>query len=128
MDQGKVVTKMPITNRSGWKKWEKSNTDPYGKCCVDVAREVMRLLDLPEYANNFDSHTIICKADDNIDADGITGFMAGCVASMVSKCHSRGEEFRRKWNLDNQIQDEGEKANEGTGVLNPAILNIKEKE
>ena len=41
---------------------------------------------------------------------------------MVSKCHSRGEEFRKKWNLDNQIGDEGEKANEGKGVLNPALL------
>lgn len=49
---------------------------------------------------------------------------AGCVASMVSKCHSRGEEFRKKWNIDNQIQTEGEKANKEGGVLNPALLTI----
>ena len=119
---------MPISNPEAFQKWEDNNKDPYGKCCVDVAREVMRLLDLPEYANGFDTHEIICKADNNIDAGGITGFMAGAVASMVSKCHSRGEEFRQKWNLDNQISHEGEKANESGGVLNPALLNIQSKE
>ncbi|PWT88676.1 MAG: hypothetical protein C5B54_10235 [Acidobacteria bacterium] len=115
---------MPIAKPEDFKKWEDANTDPYGKCCVDVAREVMRLLDLPEYANEIDTHAIINKADDNIDGGGITGFMAGCVAAMVSQCHSRGEEFRKTWNLANQIQHEGEKANEGTGVLNPALLNL----
>lgn len=117
---------MPITNKEDWDKWESGNKDPYGKACVDVAREVMRLLDLPEY-QHFDTHQIICKADENVEAGGITGFMAGCVAQMVSRCHSRGDEFRRKWNLDNQISHEGEKANEGGGVLNPAILNIGPK-
>jgi len=118
---------MPISDQEAFRKWEDNNKDPYGKACVDVAREVMRLLDLPEY-QHFDTHRIICKADENVDAGGITGFMAGCVASMVSKCHSRGDEFRKKWNLDNQISHEGEKANEGTGVLNPALLNIQTKE
>ena len=117
---------MPIRNQKGWFKWEQNNTDPYGKACIDVAREVMRLLDLPEY-QYFDCHDIICKADNNIEAGHITGFMAGCVASMVSKCHSRGEEFRRKWNLDNQISNEGEEANKGQEVLNPALLNIESK-
>jgi hypothetical protein len=110
-----------ITNQKGWDKWVKSNTDPYGKCCVDVAREVMRLLD---ERGEFKTHAIISEADENIKAGGITGFMAGAVASMVSQCHSRGEEFRKQWNLENQISDEGEKANEGQGVLNPALLVI----
>jgi hypothetical protein len=112
---------MPITNQEAWKTWEDKNADPYGKACVDVAREVMRLLD---ERTDFDPHDIIKDADTNIEAGGITGFMAGCVASMVSKCHSRGEEFRKKWNLDTQLSHEGEKANEGKGVLNPALLNI----
>jgi hypothetical protein len=113
-----------ITNEDDWNKWVESNKDDYGKCTVDVAREVMRLLD--EREGDFDCHAIICEADKKIDAGGITGFMAGCVAQMVSHCHSRGEEFRRKWNLDNQIQNEGERANESGGVLNPAFLNIEE--
>ena len=52
------------------------------------------------------------------------GRNSGCVAQMVSRCHARGEEFRKKWNVDNQIGNEGDEANEAEGVLNPALLNI----
>lgn len=72
----------------------------------------------------FDCHAIISRADDEIRAGGITGFMAGAVAKMVSVCHERGEEFRRQWNRETQIGSEGERANESGGVLNPALLNI----
>lgn len=113
---------MSIVNQEAWDSWVKNNSDPYGKCCIDVTRQVMKLLD--KEPGDFDCHDIICQADRDIEAGGITGFMAGAVASMVSKCHSRGEEFRRKWNLDTQIDDEGEKANELGGTLNPAILVI----
>ena len=112
---------MPIVKKEDWQKHEKVNQDPYGKCCVDIAREVMRLLDIRE---TFDCHKIIGEAEKNIGEEGITGFMAGAIASMVSQVHSRGEEFRKQWNLDNQIGNEGEKANKGKGVLNPALLNI----
>lgn len=50
--------------------------------------------------------------------------MAGCVASMVSGCHERGEEFRRKWNGDHQIGNKGDAANEEVGVINPALLQV----
>lgn len=116
---------MPVINQEVWQKHVKANDDPYGKCCVDVAREVMRVLD---EGKEFETHKIICDADKNIKAGGITGFMASAVASMVGQCHSRGEEFRKKWNLDNQIEDEGKKANESGGTLNPALLNVETKE
>lgn len=118
---------MPIIDEVKWWNWGKKNKDPYGKCCVDVAREVMEMLDKPEY-KDFDPSDIINKADANINAGGITGFMAGCVAQIVSACHSRGEEFRKKWNIKYQLQTEGEEANKGKGVLNPALLNINMKE
>jgi hypothetical protein len=73
----------------------------------------MKILD--DEPGDFDTHRIISRADNEVDAGGITGFMAGCVASMVSHVHSRGEEFRRKRNKDNQIKDEGDKANEYGG-------------
>ena len=112
---------MKLKDKKAWAEWEKNNQDPYGKACVNVARRVMEILD---EGKDFDTHQIICQADDDIKAGGITGFMAGMVAQMVSRCHERGEEFRRKWNGDNQIGDEGNKANEKGGVLNPAILQI----
>ena len=112
---------MPIKDEKAWNKCQESNKDPYGGACVKVARRVMEILDEVDY---FNPHDIICQADGETDAGGITGYMAGAVASIVAQCHSRGDEFRRKWNLDTQIQDEGEKANEGEGVLNPALLSI----
>lgn len=124
---------MPIKDVSvdEWNKCIKNNKDPYGKACVDIAREVMRMLDEdPKYQHPLvkkDTWQIICDADKSIDAGGITGFMAGCVANIVSNAHSRGEEFRIQWNLDNSIRDEGQKANVEGGVINPAILVIGDK-
>ena len=106
---------MPVIDEVSWKKWEDVNSDPYDKCCVDVAREVMRLLDNQE---DFDPYLIITQADDNIKAGGITVFMAGCVAQMVVRCHSKGDEFKTKWNK--QWDDKPHE-----GVINPAIMTIK---
>ncbi len=118
---------MPIIKQEKWDNVVTINNDePYGACCVNVARRVMEILD--EEEGDFDTHSIICRADGETKAGGITGFMASMVASMVSQLHSRGEEFRKKWNIDNQIKDEGEKANKSGGTLNTAILNISPKE
>ena len=109
-----------IKYQEKWNKWVEANKDDgYGNACVDVAREVMRLLDTPEY-QEFNPHSIICDADENVQADGITGFMAGCVAQMVTQCHSRGEEFKVKWNK--QYDDKPRE-----GVINPALLILKDK-
>jgi hypothetical protein len=112
---------MPITDQEAWDKWVEANDDPYGKCCVDVARRVMELLDEdPTTLRNgyhpdpHTAHGLICKADDDIKAGGITGFMAGCVAEMVFKCHSRGDEFRRSHNGDVETD----------GVVNHALVTI----
>lgn len=118
-----------ITDKVSWEKWVKGNQDEYGKYCVDVARRVMELLDedsTPLHEGyNPDIHTphgLISKADEDINAGGITGFMAGCIAKMVSKCHSRGEEFRLIWNAPYKVKvDNG-------GVVNPAILTIGDED
>jgi len=115
---------MAIIKQEEWKQCEEKNDNPYGKCCVDVARQVMKILD--DEPEDFDTHKIICRAEEEIGEDGLTGFMVGCIAQMVSRCHSRGEEFRRKWNKDNQIKDEGDRANEKGTTLNPALLVIED--
>ena len=113
---------MNLKDKNSWNECVKNNTDPYSKCCVDVARRVMEILDKGEA---FDTYEIICQAEDDIKTGGITGFMAGAVAQIVSQCHIRGEEFRKKWNIDNQLRDEGEKINEEGGVINPALLTLE---
>jgi hypothetical protein len=113
---------LKLKNPERWNQYVTQNTDPYGGCCVNVARRVMELLDeLPAvmkhgYAPDLATpHGLICKADKDIEAGGISGFMAGAVAEMVSVCHKRGEEFRKAWNNDPEDRP---------GVMNPALLNI----
>jgi len=118
---------MPINNKKLWNECVKVNKDSYGKACVDVAREAMRLLDTPDYKEIDDVHALISVASNNAEIEGITGFMVGCVASMIATHHSRGEDFRVKWNLKYQIRDEGEQANKSGGILNPALLSIRPK-
>jgi len=93
---------MKLKDEKRWDEYVKKNTDPYGECCVNVARRVMELLEERSeplrhgYHPDLDTpHGLICKADNDIGAGGITGFMAGAVAAMVSECHERGEEFRK---------------------------------
>jgi hypothetical protein len=118
---------MPITDQEKWDEYVRVNSeDPYSKCCVDIARRVMELLDMEEHAGPLHHgyhpdlqtpHGLICKADHDIEAGGITGFMAGAATQMVVQCHSRGEEFRLAHNVGY--------GHEGEGVVNPAIINIE---
>jgi len=116
---------MPIIDKESWDKCVIKNSDPYGGTCCAVARRAMEILD--EEPGDFDAHKLLCRADEESGAGGITGFMAGAAASMISTYHSRGEEFRAKWNIDNQIGTEGEKANESGGTLNPALVTMEVK-
>jgi len=50
--------------------------------------------------------------------------MYGASVSVLAKCWEHGEQLRRWHNLKTQLGNEGEKANEKGGVLNPALLNI----
>lgn len=111
-----------MKNIKKWKEWEEKNNDPYGKACVDVAREVMVLLDKDNtplhngyHPDIHTSHGLICKAKKNVKAGGITSFMAGCVAQMVNECHERGDEFRLSYN--GEIKSDG--------VINHALMAIK---
>lgn len=94
-----------LKNQELWEQYVKINTDPYSKCCVDVARRVMELLDDEERSLVNDntlqekgiilptSFNLISQAEKDIDSGGITGAMAGFVIQMVKVCHKRGEEF-----------------------------------
>ncbi len=109
--------------QAGWDLTVKNNDDPYGKAGVSFAG---RWADIME-AKIDDGRPLVAIAEESCraaDTDGITGFMYGCAVSILSQCWVHGEELRRWHNLDTQIGNEGEKANEDGGVLNPAILNI----
>lgn len=65
------------------------------------------------------------EASHEADIEGITGFMYGYAVSLLSQIWEHGEELRRWHNLDAQIRDEGERANESGGVINPALVTIE---
>jgi len=106
-----------IKDQDGWNKQVEINDDPYGKACIDVTRKVMEILDDKQ---PFDCQKIISQADKEVGAGGITGFMAGCVASMVKQFHHRGDEFNKQWNKGYGVEN-------SEGTVNPAILTIGEK-
>ena len=54
----------------------------------------------------------------------LTGFQHGCAVSILSECWMHGESLRQWHNLKTQIRDEGERANESGGVLNPALICV----
>lgn len=100
---------------SSWSRAVESNQDGYGHGVVDATVAVGAALDRGE------TPALAEKACHGL---GITGFMAGCMASWISQFHPRGEEFRCWWNKDTAIGDEGDRANESGGVLNPAVLRF----
>jgi|SRR6478736_91130 len=104
---------MNLKDPQKWEQYVAKNTDSYGGCCVKMAQRVMEILDKNE---PFDASKLI----DEVDDEGITGFMAGAIAAMVSQCHERGNDFKRSWN-----KSYGSDSEEGT--VNPAILTINTK-
>lgn len=99
-------------------EWKEKNNDPYGGCCVAVAEQVMKDFNAD---TKIDPHKMINDADDKIGAGGITGYMAGVVASAVSYFDIRGDEFKKEWNRGYGVP-ETEK-----GIVNPAIVTITAK-
>lgn len=107
----------------GWQRCQDNNTGPYGGRVVKYVRDWGRLMQARIAAG--ETVAQCAKETSHIaDDDGITGFMYGCAVGILSKCWKHGDELRRWHNLDTQIGNEGEKANESGGVLNPAVINI----
>lgn len=103
--------------------------DGYGSSCLlftalwagEMERELAAGKNLADIAGECSD-----AADGSMGKYGVTGFQYGMAVSLLSACWEHGEELRRWHNLKTQIQDEGERANESGGVLNPALITIKE--
>jgi len=108
---------LKLKDKEAWDTAVAVNVDPYGKCCIDVARRVMEKIDAGEEIN---PHKLICDADKEIGAGGITGYMAGAVASMISAWHEKGEEFKRVWNKGHGVEN-------AKGTVNPALVTVNLK-
>lgn len=107
-----------------YRDWKAKNTDPYGAECFRYAESWADLME-KRLANGEKLADFAKQTSHEADTDGVTGFMYGMAVSILSMAWVHGEELRRWHNLDTQIGNEGEKANEDGGTLNPALLNIR---
>ena len=114
---------MKFKNESDWKEGLAKNVDPYGAAIYVYAEAWANLME-ELMADGQTVEACAKKASDDANTDGITGFMYGAAVSVLAHCWEHGEELRRWHNLDAQIGNEGEKANESGGTLNPGIVNI----
>lgn len=109
---------LPLTTKDDraakdWQASLKKNQDPYGFAVLEVVSKL---------GANLDAGMSPEKAEDKaIEGSGITGFMAGAMASMIAQLHPRGAEFREYWNGQFGVKND-------KGTVNPAIMTLKSKE
>lgn len=114
---------MKLKDAELWNKSLANNQDPYGAAGHRFAETWANLME-QKMAQGKPLHEVARDCSHEADVEGITGFMYGCAVQILAAVWEHGEELRRWHNRDAQIGDEGERANESGGVLNPAILNI----
>ncbi len=119
--------KLKAGTEQEYESYKAKNTDPYGGRIVSYSEDWASLMEA-RMANGEKIKDIAKFTSREADTDGITGFMYGCAVEGLSHFWEHGEELRCWHNLDSQISNEGEKANESGGVLNPAILVIRSKD
>jgi hypothetical protein len=106
-----------------YEAYKAKNTDPYGGRVVSYGEEWADGMELL-MSQGHKLEDIASSTGSQADYDGITGFMYGCAVSALSHFWEHGEALRRWHNIRTQIGNEGERANDSGGVLNPALLSI----
>ena len=112
-----------LADEAGWQKCKTVNSDDYGGAVVTYSERWARLMQV-EMTNGKKLEDVADATSQEADLEGITGFMYGCAVSTLSHCWKHGEQLRRWHNIKTQLGNEGEKANESGGVLNPALLSL----
>ena len=114
---------MDLSDESAWKKSKDDNRDGYGGAVISYSERWARLMQA-ELAKGNKLEDVADSTSSDADLEGITGFQYGVAVSTLSHVWKHGDELRRWHNLKMQIGDEGERANESGGVLNPALLGL----
>ncbi len=118
---------METTDQAAWDKWKSNQVDDsdYGLAIFAFAEDwADRMEAAIEGGESLEDCASRTSHEASQTAGGVTGYQAGAGASMLAKLWIHGEEFRKWWNRDCQIGDEGEKANESGGTLNPALMVV----
>lgn len=114
---------LALSDPDGWEKARAANQDGYGGAVITYAEAWGRLMQRA-MVHGEQLESVAGSLSHMADAEGITGFQYGCAVSILSQVWEHGDRLRRWHNGDTQIGDEGDRANETGGVLNPALLSI----
>ena len=116
--------KIKADKRAEWELGLKNNQDPYGAAVYRYAARWAQLMDRL-IADGVPLARCAKQASHDADVEGISGFMYGCAVSILSQVWEHGDAMRRWHNVDTQLGNEGDIANEEGGVLNPALLCVR---
>ena len=115
---------MKFRNEDLWNEFvEKNSDDMYGSGILRFATNFAKLAE-EKIEAGAKLEGIAKETWDEADTEGFTGFMYSMAIGALAMCWEYGEELRRWHNLEHQLGDEGERANDSDQVLNIAILNI----
>ena len=114
---------MQLKNTALWQKCIDNNQDGYGSGINSFANRWALLMEA-EIKKGATVADFAKATASQADTEGITGFMYGAAVSTLAAVWIHGEDLRRWHNKDTQIHNEGDRANESGGVLNPAVLTI----
>ena len=115
-----------VNDEAAWQAYFDRNSDPYSRAAVNYAARWMAMMEAD--ADEFGIDDTLAQRADRLshraDTDGISGYMHAAAARGIAQFWKYGEEFRRWFNRKNQIGDEGDRANQSGGILNPAVLHV----
>lgn len=114
---------MEFADETAWNNAVAANDDKYGRAIHEYAKRWAELME-DAIADGATVEACAKELSHLADTEGITGFMYGCAVGLLARSWKHGENLRRWHNRDVQIRDEGERANESGGVLDPAVLVI----
>lgn len=114
---------MTLRDADGWKKACDANRDGYGGAVMTYAERWARMMEA-RMAKGERIADIAEECSHLADDEGITGFMYGAAVSTLAAVWVHGEALRLWHNLKYQLRDEGNRANDNGGVLNPACLSL----
>lgn len=114
---------MQIANQENWNLYKTNNAEGYGKAILDYAERWADLIEA-KIAEGAKLEDVAEETSREADTEGITGFMYGAAVKTLFDVWAHGDRLRRWHNLDCQLQNEGERANEQGTVLNPALFNF----
>lgn len=117
-----TAPEMEFSDADGWATFVEINSkDAYSNGVVVYCERWARLMQ-QEIDNGAELKDIADSTSRAADVDGITRFMYGAAVNTLAHCWIYGEELRR-WH-NSSYGEQGEKANESGGTINPAVLTI----